>query len=132
MAQVNYSMNHFFLFFTFYLFIRRQMKEIYDLFILLSSPDLLQSFLIEIEHTVGEDIKKLYLLLLLIISASSLSKTRIWVCQHISGLPCAYRFNQFPEEGVIMKPLWILEDLWLQTPDWLVNFIYWENSVQLW
>lgn len=63
MALVNYSMNHFFLFFTFYLFIRRQMKEIYDLFILLSSPDLLQSFLIEIEDTVGEDIKKLYLLL---------------------------------------------------------------------
>lgn len=39
------------------------MKEIYDLFILLSSPDLLQSFLIETEDTVGEDIKKLYLLL---------------------------------------------------------------------
>ena len=132
MALVNYSMNHFFLFFTFYLFIRRQMKEIYDLFILLSSPDLLQSFLIEIEDTVGEDIKKLYLFYELIISASSLSKTRIWVCQHISRLPSAYRFNQFPEEGVIMKPLWILEDLWLQTPDWLVNFIYWENSVQLW
>ena len=64
MALVNYSINHFFFFFfTFYLFIRRQMKEIYDLFILLSSPDLLQSFLIEIEDTVGEDIKKLYLLL---------------------------------------------------------------------
>ena len=39
------------------------MKEIYDLFILLSSPDLLHIFFFLIEDTVGEDIKKLYLLL---------------------------------------------------------------------
>lgn len=124
MALVNYSMNHFFLFFTFYLFIRRQMKEIYDLFILLSSPDLLQSFLIEIEDTVGEDIKKLYLLLwtnnfcVFIIKDKDMSMpTHIWLtlCLPVQPIPQRGSDNEtFVDTWrFVIKNTWLVSKLYI-------------------